>query len=160
MKFCFAGMRRWLLSFLLVLGACAVVSSAQGAERIITELTAAEIVEIMKDEGYSVELESYADQEPDVLWQLDGNTCIIFTYDDGHAIQFYVGFTDTNATLRDVNEWNKTKRFSRSYLDDEGDPCLELDLDFAGGITESRLHDFFRTCKVSFQQWHKYVVLD
>ena len=149
---------------MVVAALCVLLSApshAQAAPEVFDTLSEEKIVEIMKAEGYTVELEpGDKDTDPDVLWKLDGSNCLIFTYDKGHSIQFYVGFTDTDATLRKVNEWNRTKRFSRSYLDDEDDPCLELDLDLAGGVTKERLLDFFRTCKVSFQQWHKQVVGD
>lgn len=153
----------WGRTVLAVMALVCLVNApaAQAAERIITQVTVEDIARIMKAEGYAVTVEPAGDDsEADVLWKLDGSKCIIFTYDDGHAIQFYVGFTDTDATLREINDWNRTKRFSRSYLDDEGDPCLELDLDLAGGVTEARMQDFFKTCKVSFQQWHKAIISD
>ena len=146
-----AFIRQFSRTLTVVAALCVLLTAptfAQAAPEVFDSLTEEQIVEIMKAEGYAVELE------------LDGSTCLIFKYDKGHAFQFYVGFTDTDATLRKVNEWNQTKRFSRSYLDDEDDPCLELDLDLAGGITKDRLLDFFKTCKVSFSQWHKQVVGD
>ena len=156
--------RQFSRTLTIVAALCVLLTAptfAQAGPEVFDSLTEEQIIEIMKAEGYAVELEpGDADSDPDVLWKLDGSKCLIFTYDKGHAIQFYVGFTDTDATLRKVNEWNQTKRFSRSFLDDEDDPCLELDLDLAGGITKDRLLDFFKTCKVSFSQWHKQVVGD
>lgn len=152
---------RVLVTLAALVALMAAPTFARAAQEVFDTLTEEKIVEIMKAEGYAVELEpGDEDTDPDVLWKLDGSRCLLLTYDDGHAIQFYVGFADTDATLRKVNEWNKSKRFSRSYLDDEGDPCLELDLDLAGGITKDRLLDFLKTCKVSFQQWHKQVIGD
>ena len=91
---------------------------------------------------------------------MNGFKSHIIPYDDGHSIQFYVCFSGTSAPLEKVNEWNRSKRFSRSYLDSEGDPCLELDLDLAGGIARDRRIDYFKTCAVSFDQWHDEVAGD
>jgi hypothetical protein len=38
------------------------------------------------------------------------------------------------------------------------DPHLELDLDICGGVTEDRIRDFLKTCKVSFTAWQDEVV--
>lgn len=156
------GLVRVFLPLAVMVGLMVAPVSAQAAsDKIYTKVTVEDIAKIMKSEGYAVEVEPGDDDtEADVLWKLDGNKCIIFTYDKGHAIQFYVGFTDVKTSLSDLNEWNKTKRFSRTYLDDEGDPCLELDLDLAGGVTEARMKDFFKTCVVSFNKWHKTIISD
>ena len=115
----------------------------------------------LKSEGYAAELIPGEDGGDDsVLWKMNGFKSHIIPYDDGHSIQFYVCFSGTSATLEKVNEWNRSKRFSRSYLDSEGDPCLELDLDLAGGIARDRLIDYFKTCAVSFDQWHDEVAGD
>ena len=40
----------------------------------------------------------------------------------------------------------------------DGDICLELDLDMAGGVTVARIKDFIKTCKVSLIAFEKEVV--
>lgn len=50
-------------------------------------------------------------------------------------IQLYAGFEAGRVTLTRINEWNKTKRFSRAYLDKNNNPVIEADLDFEGGAT-------------------------
>ena len=57
-----------------------------------------------------------------------------------------------------INAWNAGKRYSRSYLDEEKDPCLELDLDLAGGVTRERIVDFLLTCKQSLATCEKEVL--
>jgi hypothetical protein len=44
-------------------------------------------------------------------------------------------------------------RFSRSYLDDEDDPVLELDFYLKGGVTEESLRTFLMICRVSYMNW-------
>lgn len=134
---------------------------ARAESGVIDTLSMESVTEALKGDGYAAETEPGENgKESTVLWKLNGSKCHIMPYDDGHSIQFYVCFSGTSATLEKVNDWNRNKRFSRSYLDDEGDPCLELDLDLAGGITKDRLLDYFKTCSVSFEQWHKDVLGD
>ncbi|MDR1041437.1 MAG: YbjN domain-containing protein [Deltaproteobacteria bacterium] len=89
-----------------------------------------------------------------VLWNYHGLKTYVLFMSDGEALQFYVGVADTPAGLEDVNSWNTDYRYSRSYLDGEGDPVLELDLDFAGGICEGRVRDWLETCKASLDKWY------
>lgn len=74
------------------------------------------------------------------------------------ALQFYSVLPGVESSLETVNEWNRTKRYSRSYLDSDQDPVLELDLDLAGGVTEDRIIDFLSTCRLSFSAWLKEVM--
>ena len=132
-----------------------------GSAGVFDTLSMESVATALKSEGYAAELIPGEDGGDDsVLGKMNGFKSHIIPYDDGHSIQFYVCFSGTSATLEKVNEWNRSKRFSRSYLDSEGDPCLELDLDLAGGIARDRLIDYFKTCAVSFDQWHDEVAGD
>jgi hypothetical protein len=130
------------------------VAARAGDKEIVETTTRDDIQELLKGEGYSVEV----DEDGDLLWKLEGYNTWMFLAKDGQSLQFYAPFGDGNATLKKVNTWNQTRRYSRSYLDDEGDPRLELDLDMAGGVTVARIKDFFLTCKVSFTAWTAEVV--
>ncbi len=81
-------------------------------------------------------------------FQLDGYTVVLFN--EGENMQLYAGFKN-KASLQQINEWNKTKRFSRAYIDDEGDAVIEADLDFAGGVTKETIEEFIKTFRGSVQ---------
>jgi hypothetical protein len=108
----------------------------------------------MEGEGYATS----KDDDGDIVWKIDGMKSFMLISNDGESMQFHAAFGDGNATLKKVNDWNKKRRFSRSYLDDSGDPHLELDLDLAGGVTKSRIVDFLKTCTTSFRAWSSEVV--
>lgn len=123
-------------------------------EKVIDTITAEQLLDFMDNEGYAVEL----NESGFVQWKLDGFRCQIFVAKDNESIQFHSSFGDGNATLKRINAWNSTKRYSRTYLDDDGDPHLELDLDMCGGVTLDRIRDFLKTCKVSFPAWRTEVL--
>ena len=129
-------------------------TAEDGSDVVISTITTEELRSIMKAEGY----ETIFDKDGDVVWKIEGFKSHVFVAKDGKAIQFHSSFSDGNATLKKVNEWNQSKRFSRTYLDDDGDPHLELDLDMDGGVTVARLLDFLKTCRVSFDAWCRDVV--
>lgn len=149
-----------LVSCLLLVGAAADPSgTALAAEPVVTRpvfstISQDHLQSILKEEGYAVSLE----RERVLVWKIDGARSLLLLSDDGGSIQFYASFGDSSATLKKVNEWNRTKRYSRSYLDDDGDPVLELDLDLAGGVTVERVIDYLDTCRQSFGVWIAEVV--
>jgi hypothetical protein len=38
-----------------------------------------------------------------------------------------------------INEWNASKRFSRAYLDQDKDACVEMDIDLVEGVSPAYL---------------------
>lgn len=121
---------------------------------VLERVALREMFELMKGEGYAVAIRD----ESTIDWKIDGYKSSIIISDDGRSIEFHVGFEETGATIAKVNEWNRSKKYSKTYLDDDGDPHLEIDLDYSGGITESRVADFLATCRISFDRWLKEVV--
>lgn len=122
--------------------------------RLVKRISQSQIKAIMESEGYSVSI----DDNDILVWRLEGYRTILLVSDDEESLQFHASFGGVNATFETVNDWNWTKRFSRTYLDKDGDPHLELDLDLAGGITQDRIVDFLKTCRVSFVAWLAEVV--
>jgi hypothetical protein len=125
------------------------------SEQLFRTITLAQIKKIMEEEGYAVR----QDKPGAVTWMIDGYAAaMIVDPKDGNSLQFYAGFSSNDVKLEAVNEWNKSKRYSRGYIDNENNPCLELDLDLEGGVTRERIADFLRTCYVSFARWCDEVV--
>ena len=53
---------------------------------------------------------------------------------DCATIQFHAGYDlGTGISLEKINAWNSSQRFGRAYLDKEGDPILEMDVDLDDG---------------------------
>jgi hypothetical protein len=140
--------------FALQNGALVAQQASRSGKSLVEQVTVEQLANFLRGEGYSVE----STAENKVVWKLEGSRCRLFVSSEGKSIQFYTVLTGSNANMRKVNDWNKSKRYSRCYLDDDGDPVLELDLDLEGGVTVDRLRDFLRTCRTSFPVWVKELV--
>jgi hypothetical protein len=152
-----------IVAFFLVFG----VVPAQAADgTVYKELSYQQLYNIMQDAGYEVVLHSdlmdniarFSEDET-IAWELNnGETALINVNNQGRRVEFYI-YIDSNQrnVLDSVNKWNKDRFYSRSHVDEDGDPVLELELDTTGGITEARIKDFFKTCQNSFDQWKGYV---
>lgn len=143
------------LPLLPVPPALAATAGNTQSENILTEITAQDLMSLMQAEGYTVSI----DKDGDISWKVDGYNTSVILY-KGTSIQFYSAFSndDDNVSLEAVNAWNRDKRYSKTYLDEKGSPCLELDLDFEGGVTRSRLINFLTVSKLSFELWVRDVI--
>ena len=126
-----------------------------GDKRVLEEITITELTSFVKSEGYIVEK---PEKDGPLRFKMEGVKVQLFIYDEGEAIQFHCGWVDTDATLEKINTWNRTKRFSRAYLDEDGDPHLELDLDLEGGVTLGRMKSFLATCRLSLSVFRQEVL--
>jgi hypothetical protein len=116
------------------------------------------LYQLMIDEGYRVEIAGNKDQ-PRIKWALRNGDARIIFYRDNQSVQFYA-FKPAPAgsdPMEIINGWNSTKRFSRSYVNNDGYLVLELDLSLMGGVTELAIKDFLVTCRVSFNVWSREV---
>lgn len=74
----------------------------------------------------------------------------------GKNLQFWVGFTAQPAPAV-INEWNRRRRFSRAYLDGEGNAVLESDLDLDGGVGIDAVREFIKTFLVSVDNYAGFI---
>lgn len=127
---------------LTLMFALLLVPAAQASE-IIKTLNGSQVQAILGDLGFTG---SEIDADDDVIVNMHGyRLLVIVGSDKGRSLMTRFAVSGTDATLQSMNEWNRTKRYSRAYLDDDGDPVLESDLDLDGGVTRARVEDFFRT---------------
>lgn len=125
------------------------------AETVLTDrYSDAELMQIISDEGYSAvsKIEDGA-----IRIKINGNVYILFNKDDGD-LQTYYAVAGTNISYADINEWNRTKRLSRAYLDSDQDPVLEADLLANGGLTRKHVTEFFRVFQGSVAAFMDFIV--
>ena len=139
----------------IIATACFFVPCHVFAEPTSTEkYSDSELVQILKDEGYS-SVEALASLG--VLVKIDGNAYLLVNLPSGDLQAYYV-VTGANVSHADMNEWNRTKRLSRAYLDSDEDPVLESDLLANAGLTESHVTEFFRVFKDSAAIFRDFII--
>lgn len=73
------------------------------------------------------------------------------------TVQFHAGYDlKLPISLAKINEWNRTQRFGRAYLDGENDPILQMDLDLDDGGMSAPLFadnlEFWNAVLVNFEK--------
>jgi len=89
-----------------------------------------QVEQILQDEGYgSVRVI----EEGKIRFKANGHIYVIYIHDDGD-MHIYFGSSGLKLSYEDMNEWNRTTRLSRAYLDKDNDIALETDLLANAGI--------------------------
>lgn len=71
-----------------------------------------------------------------------------------HVLSGYARFTGFKVDLAFVNQWNKTRRFSRAYLDKNQSVVLESELDLEPGMSPRALHDWIKNFGIVINLFH------
>jgi hypothetical protein len=159
---------------LVLLAACAPTVSqtptvAQGQTRVqvpqvVTSLTAEEMEAILRAAGYRYERLQQGQQGQVVVFALRmGNFLAFLGLVDCkggrcESLQILTPFPTRNRpTLERINAWNREKRFSRAYLDQDGNPVLEWDLGLGEGVTLETVVSFLRIFEANLSQFATWI---
>ncbi|MCU0625118.1 MAG: YbjN domain-containing protein [Gemmatimonadaceae bacterium] len=134
----------------LLLVASATAAASLAAQGVVSRLTRDQLADYVKGEGFgTIEVQDSVT----LTTRMEGWKVALTITSGGESVYAYFGRTGTRATLRAVNDWNRDIRYSRAYIDEDGDPVLELDLDLAGGVMPERIRDFLRTVRQSVSRF-------
>lgn len=83
--------------------------------------------------------------------------------DDAHrnctSIQFRAWWeSEGSHSMEAMNEWNRGKRFSAAYLDDENNATVEFDVNLAGGVSAVNFDDTIQWWQAVLQQFQQQVI--
>jgi hypothetical protein len=131
--------------------------TASADQRVLSRITADDLRRILGEEGYmGVEI---SDANGIGTFRIDGTSVVLVINDDKEAVSMVAAWRDVETSLRQMNEWNRSKKYSRAFLDKDGDPVIQLDLDLAGGVTIGRVKDFVSTVRASISIFRMEVIL-
>ena len=123
----------------LIILAAAAVAAAPQAPLMVRAQDPNSLVSALQDAGYSAKLGTDKVGDPLITSAVGGTTFQIFFYNctdhrECATVQFHSGYDLRNpVSLEHLNEWNRSQRFGRAFLDAEGDPILEMDVDLDDG---------------------------
>jgi Putative bacterial sensory transduction regulator len=138
---------RWFAVAAVALVLAGPVSAQQTRDRI----TAEQLTGLLRDKG----LEGQVNERGNVVVNTNGSKIVFFI--SSQTLQAYFGLRGTSANVNTINEWNKTKRFGRAYIDTDGDPCVELDYDLEGGVTDDSVKVWFDTVTAIVRSFRTHV---
>jgi hypothetical protein len=120
------------------------------------------IASALQEAGYMAKLGTDKVGDPMITSATNGTTFQVFFYNctdhrDCATVQFHSGYDlETAPSLTEINQYNQSQRFGRAFLDKEGDPILEMDVDLDdGGLSPALFIDnveFWTTVLKTFEQ--------
>lgn len=146
----------------IALAVSLVVGSATALETDLVDATDPdEIVNIARGYG-SATLGMDNVGDPQVTGRIDGNAYTIFFYGctegrDCTNLQFSSGWISDRVDMAMINDWNRSNRFARAYLDDEDDPIIEMDLNMEFGISRRNFDDTFGVWSALLSSFARYI---
>jgi hypothetical protein len=145
--------------FLLALCSFVGIASAQNVDATDTE----EILNIAKGFG-SAALTKSDSGAPRIKGRISGTSYEVVFYgcrnnERCRSLQLYAAWeVSREIALEKINEWNKGKRFGRAYLDKDGDPFLEFDIEMEYGMSRRNLEECFKNWELLLEEFKKNVV--
>ena len=122
------------------------------AQQVVSEVSTDELQKMLESMGYEVE-----QPKEDVLqFAIEGHTALAINKKQNVRLYSYFK-KQKKADLKKVNEWNATKRFSRAYLDEDGDAVIEWDIDLEGGTTAGALKESIRTYRLGVMTFVRFL---
>ncbi|PSL12259.1 putative sensory transduction regulator [Marinobacterium halophilum] len=115
------------------------------AEPLVTAADPEQIAQLVRGFGSAVvDQDEYGD--PLITGRIEGTKYGIFFYNctdgaDCKDIQFAAAWSDKAISRARINEWNRDMRFGKAYLDDEGDPNLEMAVNLRYGVSTDNFDD-------------------
>ncbi len=128
-------------------------------------ITYDDVVAWLKAKGQNATITQDARNNKIVSTDIGGVKFGIYFFDCNNgkcgSLQFAAGFQRNNKTvLQRVNEWNRTKRWGRVYLDDSNGIWVEMDNDLTPGGTYEILDDEYATWKKVVEGFKSFFSLD
>jgi hypothetical protein len=142
----------------VLLSALAVAVALAGGSRLaaqeeegelIFELSDGHLTRILQNLGYEeIEVIDKTDDTSTFRFVVDERKVLLMSYREQSDIRVFIYFVNdagvTRSTLTTINEWNRDQRWSKAYLDSEGDWTLEADFDVQPGVTEAAIEAFIK----------------
>ena len=138
----------------LLFVALALPVAVNAQQQLKKSYTDEELIEILRNDGYRA-----IDHTDDrvISIKVDGVTYVLYVYEDDD-LQLYFGVSGYAVDAADMDAWNRTKRLSRAYIDDEGDPILEADLLANAGYTEEQFLEWFKVFNYSVLEFRQFLI--
>ena len=123
----------------------------KSSRQVVNKLTAKQIAIIVNSVGGDVSVHE------DKLVTLFGGLKALVTFNPKTHILFAQARFKARGNLGLVNAWNRTKTFSRAYIDTNHDLVLEADINIIAGIPPETLRVWFASLKMSMMAFSKEV---
>jgi Putative bacterial sensory transduction regulator len=145
----------------LALALFAAPARAQDEHPVYKRITLAQMEQVLRElklEFEPLPVRPAGDVPPGWRVMIAGYKVLLLS--GGRDLQLIAVFSDRLSPER-VNEWNRTSRFGRVYLAQDGKTvCVHADLDFAGGVTIGQIKKFLTVFRQNLKEFVRFLDAD
>jgi hypothetical protein len=143
-----------------------IMGSFSNGSNIISEVSPEQVIELIKEEGFTAEILKGSTGQPRVSFKVEGFNSSIWFYSErdnkqGYykSLQFAAGFKD-KISIEKANKWNQERRFIKVYSDSDGELAFEMDVSLEGGVTRQYVIERITEWRGMFSLVLAYVLAD
>ena len=150
-----------ILCAVFALGPVCAAQAASSAPAILDGNSTDDILNLMR--GYGSALMGTQDSgDPKISGKIDGQAYTMYFSNctkgkDCEDVDLYAGYLDVKPAQDLINSWNRDKRFSRAYLDKDGDAGIDMDINLEHGVTSDNLDSTFSVWAQLVKQFSTYI---
>jgi hypothetical protein len=122
----------------------------QACEQIIHQIDANTMVKLAQSIGSEA-----LPNERNILIYFGEIKAYLVIFPGAKELSLFAKFQGFHSTLDFVNEWNKTQRFSKAYIDENGETILDSDLDLESGVTEENIKSWIRLFGITVNHFNQ-----
>lgn len=112
-----------------------------GNAEVLTSVSPADIEGVLN--GLKLTFKRMDEQGRAYLLLADGMKILLATQNEGKTLHWQATFSGKVSPAK-INAWNRQVCFCRAYLDGDGDPVIEFDLDLTAGVTRAAVERFVK----------------
>jgi hypothetical protein len=125
-------------------------------------VTKEEVAAALKKRGLDSRFTVDKDGDPLIESNFEGLKFSVYFYECEKnprckSFQFAAGFTTKAVSAAKVVDWHRLSPFGRTYLDKEGDPWVEMDVDAEHGATTEALENDVGRWQQVMREYRKYI---
>lgn len=151
------------LSTALLLAASFSATSLQAAP-LVAATDPEQIAQMIRGFGSAtLETDEYGD--PLITGRINGSKYGVYFYNcednsNCKTIQFSAAWAGYDVSLRQMNEWNQSQLYGTAYLDEDGDPNIDLVVNLRYGVSHKNFDDTIDWWVLAMKEFEAYIAQD
>lgn len=148
----------------LAAAAMLVMTVGGASAQMVSSSNPFAVMKAMQDEGYVATLGTDNAGEPKISSKISNSNFSVYFYgcDNGSdclSVQFSAGYTmDPPIAQSTMNAWNEAKRFGKAFVDDEGNPWIQMDVIMMNqGVSTDVFNDYLNLWRLLIEDFERQI---
>lgn len=149
--------KRFVIAGFVIAAILAFRATPVAAQQLVDATTTESILSVARMYGdASMDTDSFGD--PMIVGTINGINYVAYFYgctkgQNCSSIQLRATWSIDFVSLEHINEWNRTARFGKAYVEEDGDAALEMEVNLDFGVSRENLEDTFDWWRIGLEEY-------